>query len=53
MLNYLNAQIVLSRRTVAQADAVRRQAAVRDHRAIFEAVKAGTKSALRRLPPST
>jgi DNA-binding GntR family transcriptional regulator len=40
MLNSLNAQIVLSRRTVAQADAVRRQAAVRDHRAIFEAVKA-------------
>lgn len=40
MLDSLNAQIVLSRRTVAQADAVRRLAAVRDHRAIFEAVKA-------------
>jgi hypothetical protein len=41
MLNSLSAQIVLSRRTVAQADAVRRQAAVRDHRAIFEAVRVG------------
>jgi DNA-binding GntR family transcriptional regulator len=40
MLDSLNAQIVMSRRTVAQADPVRRQAAVRDHRAIFEAVKA-------------
>ncbi len=40
MLDSLNAQIVLSRRTVAQADALRRQAAVHDHRAIFEAVKA-------------
>ncbi|KQX94857.1 GntR family transcriptional regulator [Variovorax sp. Root473] len=40
MLDSLNAQIVISRRTVAKADPVRRQAAVRDHRAIFEAVKA-------------
>lgn len=40
MLDSLNAQIVISRRTVAMADPVRRQAAVRDHRAIFEAVKA-------------
>ncbi len=40
VLDSLNAQIVISRRTVAQADPVRRQAAVRDHRAIFEAVKA-------------
>jgi DNA-binding GntR family transcriptional regulator len=40
MLDSLNAQIVLSRRTVATADPVRRQAAVRDHREIFEAVKA-------------
>jgi DNA-binding GntR family transcriptional regulator len=40
MLDSLNAQIVISRRTVAQADPVRRLAAVRDHRAIFEAVKA-------------
>jgi DNA-binding GntR family transcriptional regulator len=40
MLDSLNAQIVLSRRTVAKADPVRRQAAVRDHRAIFEAVQA-------------
>lgn len=40
MLDSLNAQIVISRRTVAQADPVRRRAAVRDHRAIFEAVKA-------------
>lgn len=40
MLGSLNAQIVISRRTVAMADPVRRQAAVRDHRAIFEAVKA-------------
>jgi len=40
MLDSLNAQIVISRRTVAMADPVRRLAAVRDHRAIFEAVKA-------------
>lgn len=40
MLASLNAQIVISRRTVACADDVRRRAAVRDHRAIFEAVLA-------------
>lgn len=40
MLHSLNAQIVISRRTVARADAIRRQAAVRDHRAIYEAIKA-------------
>jgi len=40
MLNSLNAQIVMSRRTVSKADAMQRQTAVRDHRAIFEAVKA-------------
>lgn len=40
MLESLNAQIVMSRRTVAQADALRRQAAVRDHRAICNAIKA-------------
>ena len=40
MLASLNAQIVISRRTVARADDVRRRAAVRDHRAIFEAVLA-------------
>lgn len=40
MLASLNAQIVISRRTVASADDVRRRAAVRDHRAIFEAVLA-------------
>jgi DNA-binding GntR family transcriptional regulator len=40
MLHSLNAQIVISRRTVARSDAPRRQAAVRDHRAIFEAIKA-------------
>lgn len=39
MLDSLNAQIVMSRRTVARADRERRLAAVRDHRAIFEAVK--------------
>ena len=40
MLASLNAQIVISRRTVARADDVHRRAAVRDHRAIFEAVLA-------------
>ena len=40
MLHSLNAQIVVSRRTVARADPTRRQAAVHDHRAIFEAIKA-------------
>ena len=40
VLHSLNAQIVISRRTVARADAVKRQAAIRDHRAIFEAIKA-------------
>ncbi len=40
VLDALNAQIVVSRRTVACADDVRRRAAVRDHRAIFEAVQA-------------
>jgi DNA-binding GntR family transcriptional regulator len=40
VLHSLNAQIVISRRTVARADAVRRQAAIRDHRAIYEAIKA-------------
>lgn len=40
MLHSLNAQIVISRRTVARADVSKRQAAVRDHRAIFEAIKA-------------
>jgi len=40
MLHSLNAQIVVSRRTVARSDATRRQAAVHDHRAIFEAIKA-------------
>ncbi|VWX61390.1 conserved hypothetical protein [Burkholderiales bacterium 8X] len=39
MLDSLNAQIVISRRTVAQADVARRLTAVRDHRAIFEAVR--------------
>ena len=40
MLHSLNAQIVVSRRTVARSDTTRRQAAVHDHRAIFEAIKA-------------
>jgi DNA-binding GntR family transcriptional regulator len=40
MLHSLNAQIVISRRTVARADAQRRQAVERDHRAIFEAIRA-------------
>lgn len=40
MLDSLNAQIVMSRRTVARANEERRLTAVRDHRAIFEAVKA-------------
>ena len=39
MLHSLNAQIVISRRTVARADAVRRAAAIRDHRAILDAIK--------------
>jgi DNA-binding GntR family transcriptional regulator len=39
MLHSLNAQIVISRRTVSRAGAMRRQAAIRDHRAIFEAIK--------------
>jgi DNA-binding GntR family transcriptional regulator len=39
MLHSLNAQIVISRRTVARADNAR-QAAMHDHRAIFEAIKA-------------
>lgn len=39
-LDSLNAQIVISRRTVARADTVRRQAAIRDHRAIFDAIQA-------------
>lgn len=40
MLESLNAQIVMSRRTVARADALRRQAAIRDHRAIYDAIAA-------------
>ncbi len=40
MLNSLNAQIVISRRTVSRADELRRQGAIRDHRAIFEAIRA-------------
>ncbi|MEQ1518947.1 MAG: GntR family transcriptional regulator [Usitatibacteraceae bacterium] len=39
MLHSLNAQIVISRRTVARADAVRRATAIRDHRAILDAIK--------------
>jgi DNA-binding GntR family transcriptional regulator len=49
MLDSLNAQIVISRRTVAQADASRRETAVRDHRAIFEAVKARDEERAHRL----
>ena len=38
MLHSLNAQIVISRRTVGRASAAQRHAATRDHRAIFEAI---------------
>lgn len=41
MLNSLNTQIVISRRSVARAaDAGRRAAAIRDHRAILDAIRA-------------
>jgi DNA-binding GntR family transcriptional regulator len=40
MLDSLNGQIVHSRRTVLQGNAQRRDAAIREHRAILEAVKA-------------
>lgn len=40
MLQLLNAQIVISRRTVARADAARRKTAIRDHREILNAIKA-------------
>ena len=40
VLDSLNAQIVMSRRTFARTDAASRQIAIRDHRAIFEAVQA-------------
>ena len=40
MLRSLNAQIVISRRTVARADELRRQVAIDDHLAILDAIKA-------------
>jgi len=40
MLHSLNAQIVISRRAVTRADPSRRESAMRDHRAIYEAIHA-------------
>ena len=40
ILQLLNAQIVISRRTVARADAAHRKHAIRDHRDILDAIKA-------------
>jgi DNA-binding GntR family transcriptional regulator len=40
MLGSLNAQIVISRRTVSRASALQRRAAIRDHRAILSAIQA-------------
>lgn len=40
MLHSLNAQIVISRRAVSRLDPARRAFAIRDHRAIYEAIQA-------------